>query len=171
MMKAYCWLLLTLPMLLGSVVHAEGECPPGMFPTNPAGTQGPVGCAPIPGYNSNQQQTQPGPPQAEWIRQWGAIATDHDKAIVSSVTGLSSKSQADHAAVADCQARGGANCVFEIDYYNECAAMVVGDHGHSVSADITLERAIQRGIKDCSENKYGNCSVYYTACSPPKKIR
>jgi hypothetical protein len=72
-MKTCRWLLLALLLLLGSTVHAEGECPPGMFPTNPPGAQGPVGCAPIPGYDQ-QQQAQPQQPQSQppqWTTRWG----------------------------------------------------------------------------------------------------
>jgi hypothetical protein len=49
------WLLFGLLLFATGFVHAEGVCPPGMFPTNPPGTQGPVGCAPIPADNNNQQ--------------------------------------------------------------------------------------------------------------------
>jgi hypothetical protein len=55
-MKSFRFTCLLFGALLiaAGVLHAEGECPPGMFPTNPPGAGGPVGCAPIPSYGQQQ---------------------------------------------------------------------------------------------------------------------
>jgi hypothetical protein len=174
-MRTYRWLLFGLLMLLGGVVHAEGNCPPGYYPIGaPPGQGGPQGCAPIPGDNNNQQQAQPQPPQPpppQWASQWGAIATDKVKGILGAVTGLSSKSEAQQAAMANCQAKGGSPCKFEIAYDNECAVLVVGDNGYNVSADVTLDKAVQFGMKICTDAKNTNCHVYYSACSLPVRVQ
>lgn len=172
-MKACCWLLFGLLILLCGRVHAEGGCPPGMIP---AGGTDINSCVPIPpGYYNNQQQAQPQlplpPPPAQWASQWGAIATDKVKGIIGAVTGLSSKSEAQQAAMANCQAKGGSPCKFEIAYDNECAVLVVGDNGYNVSADVTLDKAVQFGMKICTDAKNTNCHVYYSACSLPERVQ
>jgi hypothetical protein len=168
------WLLFGLLLLVAGFVHAEGECPPGMFPTNPPGAQGPVGCAPIPGYNNNQQQKQFRPPPPQWESRWGAIATDfaHHSAGAGAGSAVDklSKSEAELAAVAECQSNGGSNCKIEVAYDNECAAMVVGDEIHSATADTTIEKAIQSSMKTCRGADI-NCHVYYSACSLPIRIQ
>lgn len=172
-MKTCRWLLLGLLLLLGSTVHAEGECPPGMFPTNPPGTQGPVGCAPIPGYDQ-QQQAQPQQPQSpppQWATRWGAIATDGPGGHLGAVTGLTSKSDAQRLAIADCHAKGGIQCEVEVAYDNECAAMVLGHKEHSSNAAATTDEAVSLGMKICANAGDTNCHVYYSACSLPIRIQ
>lgn len=170
-MKTNCWLLLGLLLLLNSVVHAENGCPPGMIPANGTDINS---CVPIPpGYYQNQQQQQPQPsrPPPQWATRWGAIATDSVKGVLGAVTGLSSKSEAQQAAMADCLAKGGSPCKLEVAYDNECAAMVVGDDVYNVGADTTLEKAVQYGMKLCTGANHTNCHVYYSACSLPVQIQ
>jgi hypothetical protein len=172
-MRTYRWLLFGLLMLLGGVVHAEGNCPPGYYPIGaPPGQGGPQGCAPIPGDNNNQQQAQPQPPPPppQWASQWGAIATDGPGGHLGVATNLSSKSEAEQVAMADCQAKGGTNCKIETWYSNGCAAMVVGDSGHNSNNAATLDEATQLGMKTCSASDT-NCHVYYSACSLPVRIQ
>ncbi len=171
-MKSSRWLLFGLFLLLNNIVHVEGSCPSGYHPIGaPQGQAGPQGCAPIPGYNNNQQEMRPQPPPPKWISQWGAIATNKVKGILGAATGLSSKSQAKQVAMADCQAKGGSPCKFEIAYDNECAVLVVGDNGYNVSADVSLDKAIRFGMDICTEAKNTNCHVYYSACSLPVRIQ
>jgi hypothetical protein len=171
-MKAYCWLLLGLLLLLGSVVHAEGECPPGMFPTNPPGAQGPVGCAPIPGYDQQQQPTrQQTAPPPRWASGWMAIATDSMKGSLGSATDLPSRDEAERAALADCQAKGGSQCKLQVSYGNGCAAMVAGNKEFNVNGAATLDEAVRIGMKMCAKAGDSNCHVYYSACSLPIRIQ
>lgn len=170
MMKAYRWLFCGLLMLLGSVVHAEGECPPGMFPTNPAGTQGPVGCAPIPGYSNNRQQAQPQPPPAEWLDRWGAIATDGANGSLGAATNMSSLGKAEQAAMIDCRSKGGTKCKVDVSYGNGCAALVAGSTGYAVHNAATLNEAIRLATTTCSSGD-ADCHVVYSACSMPVRIQ
>lgn len=171
MMNACRWLLFALIISLGSAVHAEGECPPGMFPTNPQGTQGPVGCAPIPGYNNNQQQAQPQSPPAEWVSRWGAVATDGAKGSLGTSANAPSAKAAELAAMTDCLAKGGLRCKVDISYRNGCAAIAQGDGGYNVESAATVEQAAQSSMKVCSKAGRTNCQIFYTACSLPIRIQ
>lgn len=168
------WLWLGFFLLLGNVAYAEGNCPPGYYPIGaPSGQGGPQSCAPIPGYNNTQQPTpshEEAPPR-QWASKWGAIATDKAKGVLGAVTGLSSKSQAQQAALTECLAKGGSPCKLEIAYDNECAAVVVGDNGYNVGADATLDKVVTLGMKTCTDAKNNNCHVYYSACSFPIQIK
>lgn len=169
-MKDFRLLIIGLLLLGSGVIHAEGECPPGMFPTNPPGTQGPVGCAPIPGYNENQQQNQQPPPQI-WESRWGAIATDEPKGILGAAAGLPTKIDAQRAAMIDCQAKGGAPCKLEIAYDNECAALVAGSKDYSINTGPTADAANQLAMKTCSSGGDTACHVYYSSCSLPVRVQ
>lgn len=171
-MKTRRWLMFGLLLLLGGFAHAEGNCPAGYYPIGaPQGQGGPQGCAPIPGDNSQQQVQSQALPPPQWASRWGAIATDKVKGILGAVTGLSSKNEAQQAALADCQAKGGSPCKLEIAYDNECAALVVGDNGYNVGADATLDKVIRLGMKICTGAKNANCHVYYSDCSLPVRIQ
>jgi hypothetical protein len=166
-------LLLGLLLLTGSVVHAEGECPPGMFPTNPPGTQGPVGCAPIPGYDQQAPASaqQPAIPPPQWKSEWGAIATDGPGGHLGTAVNGVSREVAEQTALADCRTKGGSNCKLENTYSNACAAMIVGDAGHNSNSAATLDEAIALGIKTCSKAGDKNCHAFYSACSLPVRIQ
>ncbi|MEP6898066.1 MAG: DUF4189 domain-containing protein [Rhodanobacter sp.] len=160
-----------LVLLLTGVAHAEGECPPGMFPTNPPGAQGPVGCAPIPGYNNNQRQAQPQLPSPQWARRWGSIATDSINGSLGTTVGQSSQREAEQSAMADCLKKGGVQCKIQTTYDNECAAMILGDKEFNVGTAANLDKAVQLGIKVCTDAGDTNCHVYYSACSLPVQIQ
>jgi len=173
-MKSKAWLwLIGLALLLSGVAHAEGNCPDGMYETNPPGTEGPVGCAPIPGYNQQQgQQQTPQPPPEQWADHWGAIATDGLSGSFGASTNLLTRSSAEQAALTDCQSKKGSqNCKIETWYRNGCAAMVLSDKGHNVTNGATADEAIRAGMKICSAAKDGRCDVYYSACSLPQRVQ
>lgn len=170
-MKVFTFLSFGLLIFLASPLHAEGNCPPGYYSIGAsAGQGGPQGCAPIPGYNNQQQvQSQQAPPQ--WVRQWGAIATDGIRGSLGTATGMGSRALAEQTAMSDCQAKGGSKCEVDVAYDNECAAMVVGSNGYNVNADITLDAATQLAMQICLKGGDKNCHVYYSACSFPVQIQ
>ncbi|TPG11785.1 DUF4189 domain-containing protein [Rhodanobacter glycinis] len=172
-MKACRFLLFGLLLLLGRVVHAEGGCPPGMIPASGTDINS---CVPVPpGYYRNQQQAQPQlplPPPPQWVTRWGAIATDAIKGIVGAVTGLSSKNEAQQAAMADCRAKGGSLCKLEIAYDNECVTLAADSMGYSINTGNTVDAANQLAMKTCSAiGEHLDCHVYYSACSLPVRIQ
>ena len=167
-MRYIASLLLLISLLsLDLAVHAEGNCPPGYFPTTPSGTQGPQGCAPIPNYE--QEPSQPAGPQ--WIDRWGAIATDGVNGILGVATGAATKRMAKKAALEDCRTKGGSTCEIQISYVNGCAVMIVGGKGFNVSARATTAEAIQSAMKICTSDGDTECHVYYSACSPPLRVQ
>jgi hypothetical protein len=161
--------LFGLLLLATGFVHAEGVCPPGMFPTNPPGAQGPVGCAPIPGYN-NQQQSQFGPPPPQWESRWGAIATDFSHSAAGASIDQPDGGAAEKAALAECKANGGSDCKIELQYGNGCAALAVGRAGHNAKAGLTIDLAKQAAMKVCNAED-SHCFIYYTACSLPVRVQ
>jgi hypothetical protein len=174
-MKTGRWLLLGLLVLLGRVTHAEGECPPGMFPTNPPGAQGPVGCAPIPGYDQQQQAQPPQqnrPPPPQWASRWGAIATDGPGGSFGAAVNQSSGGAAESAALADCLSKkGSSNCKIEVSYANGCGVMTIGDKMHNSNYGNTVAEATQKGMTMCRNAGDTKCHVYYSACSLPVQIQ
>lgn len=167
-MKKFILTLLMLPCMLAiwTPAHAEGgSCPNGYYPVNSPGVSG---CAPIPGYGRQQQSQAPNaPPPPKWESRWGAIATDEPHGIFGSVTGMQSRHAAESAAMSDCAAKGGQDCKLETWYSNGCAALIVGDHVYNVTAESTVERATELGMRICSAGGVTGCHVYFSACSPP----
>lgn len=176
-MKSSALLLLAgLLLLFSGMVHAEGECPPGMFATNPPGTQGPINCAPIPSYAQNQgQQTAPQtpqPPPERWQDHWGAIATDADNGILGTSINTLSQNQAELTALNDCQAKGGIRCKIQLSYRNQCAAMIVGGNNKifNTNPGANIKQAVQTGMIMCGKAA-SDCHAFYTACSLPVRIQ
>ena len=142
-------------LLLSGVTHAEGNCPDGMFETNPPSSQGPVGCAPIPGYNQQQgPQKAPRPPPEQWVDHWGAIAIYEPNGSLGTATNLPSQSSAENA---DCQSKHGSTCKIQLSYRNQCTAMAVSDKGYNVGSPATVDQAAQTSLKICRDSGDPNC--------------
>ena len=171
-MKDYRWLLFGLLLLLGSVAHAEGNCPPGYYPIGaPPGQGGPQGCAPIPGDNNTQQQAQPQqPPPQLWVDHWGAMVSDDSLGKLGVAVDRQDEAGAWQTAEEDCHAKGGLNCTRLISYRNQCIALVAGEKTYSFSAALTAIDAIQQATKKCTASTT-NCHVYYSACSMPVRVQ
>lgn len=166
-MRIYRWLLVGTLLLAGHAAHAEGNCPQGYYPIGaPQGQAGPQSCAPIPGYNNNPEQPQPLRPPPQWESRWMAIATDAVKGSLGTSINMSNQNDAEHAAIARCQAKGGTQCKIDVSEGNGCAAMVVGDTGYNVQGAATLIEATELAMKTCT-SATSNCHVYYSACSLP----
>ena len=161
-------LLLVGAGLLGSgLAHAEGGCPPGMYPFQFAPNQ-PSSCAPIPG-NGNQQAPQQLAPQ--WERRWGAITTDAPNAVIGVAVDRRSEGEASQAAIRDCQRQGGVNCKIDVTYDNQCAVLVVGSKTYNTPNAATIQKATELGMKTCRSEGNPDCRVLYSACSLPVLTR
>lgn len=160
-------------LLLSGVTHAEGNCPEGYYPIGgESGQAGPQGCAPIPGYNQQQgQQQAPQTPPPRWADRWGAIATFEPNGSLGTVTDMSDQQSAEQAALASCQSKHGSTCKIQLSYRNQCAAMVVSDKGYNVTPAVTVNEAVEKGMKICTGSGDPNCHVYYSACSLPQRIQ
>jgi len=136
--------------------------------------QGWTGCAPInpsqPSAQGQQPQMPKAPPQ-RWQDHWGAIVTDPVKSNLGTAVNMTSQSEAEQAALADCQGKGGTACKQDIAYRNQCAAMVVGDTGYDTKAGATVNDAVQAAMKVCNTVPGDHCHSYYTACSQPVRIQ
>lgn len=164
------WFLAGLFLLSVGVVHAEGNCPQGYYPIGtPQGQSGPQGCAPIPGYDNNQQQTQ-SQLSPQWRDRWGAIATDGPGGSFGAAIDMPDRSSAESAALTDCHSKRGATCAIETWYRNRCAAMIIGDNSHISVNAATVNEAIQMGTRKCNATDT-NCHVYYSDCSLPLRIQ
>lgn len=167
MKKTSFILLLGLLNLLGfhSVAYAQTACPPGMIPYGTAQDQSVCGPAP------SSQPAQPKAPAIVWESRWGAIATDGDKGVLGTSINEKSQKKAESKAMADCQAKGGSPCKLQISYSNGCGAMVVGSNGFSTAYAGTKEEAIEKSMAVCKSDGDSACHVYYTECSPAKRVQ
>jgi hypothetical protein len=164
--------LTSLSLLFGflctsTLAYAEGgTCPDGYYPSNGPGV---MGCSPIPGYNTQQQQT-PEPPPPQWESRWGAI-TVGKPGIFGSSANISNQQSANQSALADCRAKGGAECQIEDSWANGCGVLIAGNPGYNVTVAATLEEATQHGLKVCRDAGATNCRVHHSTCSPSVRIR
>ncbi|TCF54863.1 hypothetical protein MCC10113_2104 [Bifidobacterium longum subsp. longum] len=142
-------------------------CPPGTVPQQGIGWQG---CAPAPGTSSSSATTDT---SAAWADRWGAIAIDMTPGGVGigSSSGMNRKRNAEKLALSACKRKGGARCEIEITYYNQCAAIVLGSQAFNSSSAASLEEAKRRGIDKCTQAGDKECTVYFSECSFPERIR
>lgn len=147
---------------------AEGGCPAGMIPYSGTDINS---CGPIPAgyYESSATAPRPDPP-VRWADTWGAIATDGIKGSLGTAVRMPSKEEAKRTALSQCRANGGLNCEVDLEYYNQCAVMVVGDKGYNTARAATIEKATQLGEKTCGSTDT-NCRVYYADCSLARRIQ
>jgi Domain of unknown function (DUF4189) len=149
--------LLLLCLLIPSYTAiAEGGCPPGMYPPNPANTSV---CYPFPESQQTAPVQQPQAPRGHWETRWGSIAVDGVRGKLGGVINHKTKQAAEKAALAECYST----------YYNQCSAVAWGDSKYTGSGRATIEEASQDAMQGCSEAT-SNCVVVYNACSNAKWI-
>lgn len=163
-------LLLAIVMLcLSSLALAEGgTCPPGMYPV---GGPGAMGCAPIPGYESDDSEVF-NAPSTRWAKTWGAIAIDSAQGKMGAVTGKMSKRDAQKAASSQCRANGGGvGCKnISLIYRNQCGVMAEGYGFAATQGAETIEIASKLALQNCSQQATG-CRITYAACSEPVQVQ
>jgi hypothetical protein len=170
------WMLaLGLMLLIGAAAHAQQHIGNGIYACDGAAQAGP--CQPegeddspssgsSEGYTDNDYAHAP----PKWETRWGAIATDAEHAKLGVVIAASNKRMAELGALEDCKNKGGSNCKLQLSYYNQCAAMVVGDRVMNTGSAATLEEAKQMGLSECQKDD-SNCRVYYSGCSLPERVQ
>jgi len=171
-MKRLAWLCLLNGLLsTGTIVHAEGSCPPGMYPIGNAAV---AACAPIPGGNDAQGQSTYSPPQPPlpiWQDRWGAFASDGDRGVLGVATGMNDNKSAVQAAVSDCKAKGGTECHPSHPFVNGCGAFIVGAKAAYTGSSSTVDDAINVGMATCQERGDHNCRLYQSACTAPVRVQ
>lgn len=166
-------LLLALSMLASNIVRAEGNCPNGYYPIGGEYNGAPQGCAPIPGNGQAQPQGQVSQqPTETWVDRYGAITADKlgGTVIVGVSNNEASFATAENVAQADCKSRGGLHCKMQTRFRNACGVVIAGDDSFNVGSDTTLDKAVQTGMKMCTNAGEHNCHVYYSGCSLPQRI-
>ena len=163
------WVLIACLSSASVAAYAEGGCPDGQYPASGQGWQA---CYPIPGYGQGQEASVQQTPPPQWKNAWGAIATAFTpKAVLGSSADLSTRDEAEQAALENCRAKGGANCKIEIAYGNQCAVVVVGHPSYGVFTADTLDSASKKGMKACMDGGNTSCRVLYSACSLPRRFQ
>jgi len=159
-------LFVVLPVF---VAKAEGRCPPGQYPV---GGQGVLGCAPIPGYESQGMQQ----PAGHWQSRWGAIAySDSTQAAGAAVDKLEQEA-AKQTAMTQCQREGAADCRIIMSYENQCAVMVsprtqVAGALGGLGNGITLEAALAQANSKCMDPAGDGCEAVYIHCLTPEFVQ
>jgi hypothetical protein len=168
-MKMRILLLISLLSVSGLSLGEGGSCPPGYYPQSAPGV---VGCAPIPGYESNNTDTQKSSTDlpVRWADTWGAISVDGSSGSLGAVVGFSSEKEAQQAALNKCRANGGGDCNIDLTYHNQCAVMILGSKKYNTASAATVERATQLGMETCNSADT-SCRVYYSGCSAAQRIQ
>ncbi|MFK3649759.1 DUF4189 domain-containing protein [Lysobacter enzymogenes] len=164
---------LVLIGLSGSAVAEQG-CAAGFAPNPaPTGTPGANQCMPIPGYGGTGPSSGPPPPQ--WAKRWGAIAYDPVTGKVGTSSDMTSQRKAVKGALDHCKSKGGTSCAIQIDYSNQCAAIVYGGDGdeiQSATASAASPREAEEvALNNCQRSAGVQCKVFYAGCSYPAKVR
>ncbi len=121
-----------------------------------------------PNYVGPRSTVQPASqPTGYWQKTWGAIATSETGGALGTAVGLPDRSQAELVAMQDCKAKGGGGCRVDLAYHNQCAVMMLGGRGISMSRAASIDEATANGHASC-QKKGDSCRVYYSACSEPK---
>ena len=169
-MKIFYLLAFLMVLIPAKSALAEGNCPPGYYPIGASnGQAGPQGCAPIPGYG-NHSEDLPDKLPPNWESRWLAVATDAPNGVLGTATNLRTRDEAERMAFEDCVAKGGTACEISLSLSNGCAALAAGKTGFNVRGAETEEVAKTRAMQTCNRSTTG-CAIYYTACSPPVRIR
>lgn len=118
----------------------------------------------MPGYQNRQQQLI----RPIWQDRWGAIAIDLNTLDAGTMDGRHSKSEAERYAMASCMSGGSKNCKIVLTFFNQCAALAVGER-ISWSKAPTKDKAEKSAREGCGNAD--QCRVVYSACNYPVRIR
>ncbi|QWP76227.1 DUF4189 domain-containing protein [Lysobacter sp. K5869] len=154
--------------LLGLAMKANA-CPPGSTLQQGVGWQM---CVPIPGMSGAAPQPSPSVAPA-WATRWGAIAIDMvgGGVGIGAARGMRKERQATNAAIRSCKQKGGTRCTVQITYRDQCAVVISGDKGFVVSNAASVEEATRIGTDRCNTEGNTNCSLYFSDCSFPERVR
>ena len=159
-------LLVSMSCLMATPAAAENGCPNGYTPW-----QIPVGsmsdCMPIPDYGAEEVERSQVP---VWETNWGAVAIGGGGWGVSA--NMRSEGKAKNAAVSQCRETAGnknAKCA-TLTYYNQCIAIAWGTTGYAVHTAEDEQAAASLAMKQCKDEGRGDCKIFYSACSFPRRL-
>ncbi|NMT36178.1 DUF4189 domain-containing protein [Stenotrophomonas maltophilia] len=154
-----------------SSAHAEGNCPPGMYPI---GGQGVQGCAPIPGSSgTSMTPSAPAPaPAGEWVKTWGAIAVSKATSEAGVSTGMRSRRAAEKEALSKCGISGAPDCSLNMTYFNQCVSWAIpagrsGRGQSGIGSGPTPGAALETARSLCRNDQPGGCDEVYADCTQP----
>lgn len=152
-----------------AVAQAEQGCPDGYAPS--VGTPGqqcvpiPVEIAPAAGGAST--------PVSRDAQRWGAVAYDALSGAIGISADRASKARAEKDALGQCATKGGARCVINTTYHDQCVAVAYGPspQGSGVLVNSATaaseELARMRALESCEKGAGASCQAFYTGCSLP----
>lgn len=136
-----------------------GTCPPGYYPV---GGSGSVGCAPLSSPGAQNRA-----PRIRWDSRSGALAMDPASGRFAAAERKKSKRQARRAALAEC----GEGCKILTTYSNGCMALVWGAGTSFYASGPDRAAAEDHAVQACSVEAPNQCSVSYSGCSYPVRVR
>lgn len=169
-MKSNTTRLAVLCLLLacaGSAL-AEGNCPPGYYPSL---VKDYAGCAPVYDASGTGEggDLAPSPPDPgpRWEFRWGAIAVDRNTGFLGGVDGMKTPVKANAAAIEACRNSGGSStCKVIASYHNQCGVLAYGIKSYVAYTGSVPEEAARHAIAACSKLT-SDCQIYYMGCSYP----
>ena len=166
-MRRVSFVLLPL-LLLASPVHSEYGCQSGFVPVYQNGRQVCVADYNLPVWSQGRGVQVP---QQLWESSWGAIAVDNDVGAFGIVENRESKRAARKAAIEDCKQHGGVKCTAPSYYANQCVVMIASSGGYEITYGADKIAKEREGMAKCTGAGYGNCRVYYSGCSWPRRVK
>ncbi|WP_238927487.1 DUF4189 domain-containing protein [Achromobacter xylosoxidans] len=162
--------LIALNFTHAGVAQAQQDCPEG-FARNAAGAPGQQ-CVPVP-VEIRPAAGAPSTPAAGAAQRWGAVAYDALSGSIGISADRASKARAEKDALAQCATKGGARCVINTTYHDQCVAVAYGPSpkGSGVMVNSVTaageELARMRALETCEKDTGASCQAFYTGCSLP----
>lgn len=158
-------LLAVLGAMYIPTAFSEGPCPSGQRMVGQQGAPGAVFpiCQPIPGHGSSPPQ-----PREVWANRFGAIAFDGKAGAAGIVADQDSESKAQQMALAECAKDGAQDCKIKMSYGNQCVAVASSANRSGFARSPALQTAGTEAVAACGEP---SCTVVYSACSLPVRVR
>jgi hypothetical protein len=104
--------------------------------------------------------------EARWI----SLASDSNKGILGKGIDAKSESEANVAALSECEQKGGTTCHLIGAVKNKCIAMAVGDKTLATSDGSTQRQAEAAAVEKCANGPDTHCSTYFSACAEPALV-
>lgn len=151
------------------LAQAEQGCPDGYAPS--VGTPGPQ-CVPIPAEIAPATGAA-SPAASREAERWGAVAYDALSGSIGISADRASKAKAEKDALGQCATKGGARCVINTTYHDQCVAVAYGPspQGSGVLVNSATaaseELARMRALESCEKGAGASCQTFYTGCSLP----
>lgn len=137
---------------------AQAICPPGFISVG-AATPSNNHCIPEVTNTSLPTPT----PREQRLARYGAIAGS-DNVILGFSKDQRSKRSAKLVAINDCKSKGGLNCSLDLEYNNQCAAIVSGENTYATASGISEQDATDTAMEMCIKNNE-KCEPYYANCT------